>query len=173
LTGIFLIVAGGGALIALITMLIIGYHGAALTRLTDPFHISSMMAGFDLPGRAAQGAEPFANSGVYVSYGIGAVVTALCGLARLVWPWWPLHPIGILVAPTYATSMIWFSFFLGWLWKAMVMRYGGIRLYRTCRPIALGLLAGEAVMVALTLIIGMIHGFLGLDLPVMPRFLPG
>lgn len=173
LTGLFLIIAAGGALLSLIAMLIIGYHGSAIARLTDPFHITSMMAGFDLPARAAQGTDPFANTGVYVSYAIGAVTTVLCGLARLVWPWWPLHPIGILVAPTYATAMIWFSFFLGWLWKSAVMRYGGIRLYRTCRPIALGLLAGEAVMVALTLIIGMIHGFLGLDLPVMPRFLPG
>jgi hypothetical protein len=154
-------------------MLLIGYHGSAMTRLTDQFHFSALMAGLDLPGRAAQGNDPFENSNVYVCYGIGAVSTALLGLARLAWSWWPLHPIGILVAPTYATSMIWFSFFLGWLWKVSVMRYGGIRIYRSCRPIALGLLAGEAVMVAVTLIIGLIGGVFDIDLPNMPRFLPG
>lgn len=173
LSGIFLIVAAGGAILSLVAMLLIGYHGAAMTRLTDQFHVSSMMACFDLPGKAAQGGEPLAGNDVYTCYGIGAVLTGLLGLARLAWAWWPMHPIGLLVAPTYATSMIWFSFFLGWLWKVGVMRYGGIRIYRACRPIALGLLAGEAVMVALTLIIGLIAGVMDWSIPVMPRFLPG
>jgi hypothetical protein len=171
ITGIFLLVSGIGTVLALGAMLLVGYWGGNLSTV-DPFWSSALMGGFDLPARGSLGNDPFADTHVYVCYAIGAIATAGLGLARLAWSWFPLHPIGILVAPTWATGMIWFSFFVGWLWKAGVMRYGGIRVYRLLRPVAMGLIAGEAVMVGVTLIIGLIGGIFDIDIPQMPKFLP-
>ena len=171
LTGIFLLVTAGGEVIALAAMLVIGYRGGAMTSVDDFWH-HALMGGLGGPAQAAEGGDPTGGGRVYWCYALGAVMTAALGLARLAWAWWPLHPIGLLLAPTWATSMIWFRFFLGWIWKAALMRYGGIGMYRRCRPIALGLIAGEAAMVGLTLLIGLIARFCDYDLPVMPKFLP-
>jgi hypothetical protein len=34
-------------------------------------------------------------------------------------------------------------FFLGWLAKTLVIRYGGLRLYRKTVPMAIGLIGGD------------------------------
>ena len=56
---------------------------------------------------------------------------------------WPLSPYGFLIASTYMTNrMMWASTFIGWLAATVVLRYGGLRLFRQLRPIALGLVLG-------------------------------
>jgi hypothetical protein len=39
----------------------------------------------------------------------------------------------------------WISFFLGWLIKASITRYGGLRLYRLLMPLFLGMIVGDMV----------------------------
>ncbi|NIR00522.1 MAG: hypothetical protein GTN78_10020, partial [Gemmatimonadales bacterium] len=36
-------------------------------------------------------------------------------------------------------------FFLGWAFKSLVIRYGGLRLYRLTVPLAIGLIVGDLV----------------------------
>jgi len=43
---------------------------------------------------------------------------------------------------TYPISRIWFSVFIAWLLKAMILKYGGARAYRILRPFFLGLVLG-------------------------------
>jgi len=38
--------------------------------------------------------------------------------------------------------MMWVSVFIGWAAAAIVLRYGGLRLFRTVRPVFLGLVLG-------------------------------
>lgn len=58
--------------------------------------------------------------------------------------WWPLHPIGFPIASTFTIVYYgWLAIFMAWLAKAMVLRYGGIRLYRQLTPFFLGLVLGE------------------------------
>ncbi len=90
------------------------------------------------------------------------------------WAWWPIHPIGFLVFAAYPTYKIWFSFFLGWLCKVLVMRYGGMQLYKRMKSAAMGLIAAEAVIAGIFLIVALIAGLcFDYKLPVQPRFLPG
>ena len=57
---------------------------------------------------------------------------------------WPLHPIGFPVSNTHPIITFgWLSILLAWLCKAAILRYGGVRLYRTMRPFFLGLALGE------------------------------
>jgi hypothetical protein len=102
------------------------------------------------------------------------VATAGLGVARLLLSWWPIHPLGFLVAASYPTYQIWFSFFLAWLAKALVMRYGGMQLYKTLKPAAYGLIAAEAVVAGGFLVVALICGMCGhpLSPDQLPRFLP-
>jgi len=74
---------------------------------------------------------------------VGFVLVAILSTMRTRFVWWPLHPIGYAVANTGALDWIWFPILIGWLCKAVILRYGGIKLYRTCLPFFMGLFIGD------------------------------
>ena len=74
---------------------------------------------------------------------IGLIVVAFLGTMRTRFVWWPLHPIGYAVANTGALDWIWFPILIGWLCKAVILRYGGIKFYRVCLPFFMGLFIGD------------------------------
>jgi len=78
-----------------------------------------------------------------IGIGAGATATLLLGFMRARFWWWPLHPIGYLAANCW--GMHWFSqpFFVGWAFKWLVVRYGGLGLYRKTVPLAIGLILGD------------------------------
>ena len=86
----------------------------------------------------------------------GAIVTAVCGFLRMRFVNWPLHTAGFLVANTGPMPLAWFSVFLGWLPKAVLVKWGGSRLYIAARPVFLGLILGEVAIAALWLVVGLI-----------------
>ena len=87
--------------------------------------------------------EPWPTDWNKLSYfGIGIVSYAVLAALQYRFHWWPLHPIGITLAPLWMTRMIVFSIFLAWLCKSSIMRYGGISAYRDARPFFMGLIAG-------------------------------
>jgi hypothetical protein len=54
--------------------------------------------------------------------------------------------------------MMLMSIFLGWLFKYIILRYGGLRGYRTARPLFLGLIFGEYSIGGVWLVVGLITG---------------
>ena len=76
--------------------------------------------------------------------GLGATVMGVLLFLRQRFVWWPLHPIGFPISSTYTiASYGWFAIFLAWMFKALILRYGGVALYRTMLPFFLGLVFGE------------------------------
>ena len=94
--------------------------------------------------------------------GIGSLLMVLLMLARRFWSWWPLHPIGFPISGTL--HWIAFNAFLAWSIKVPIMRYGGIKAYRTVRPFFLGLILGHFAIFGLFWIIdsftGMVANYL-------------
>jgi len=86
----------------------------------------------------------------------GAAFVFLLFLCRTWIPSFPIHPAGFVVASSWAMYMLWFSLFLGWAIKAPVMRYGGIKLYRTLLPFFFGLILGDCINAILWTVIGLI-----------------
>ncbi|MBA2481637.1 MAG: hypothetical protein H0V44_13310 [Planctomycetes bacterium] len=86
--------------------------------------------------------------------GLGAFFVLAFSLLRFRFAWWPLHPVAFLVWGTSASRVTWFSFFLGWCIKELIVRFGGGRSYQSLKPIFLGLIMGEIVAVAMTLVCG-------------------
>ncbi len=54
----------------------------------------------------------------------------------------PLHPLGYAMTCSYG-SLIWGSFFIVWLLKSLMLRYGGMKLYRQTIPFFLGFALGH------------------------------
>jgi hypothetical protein len=105
-------------------------------------------------------------------FGLGVALTT--GLAALQWRFvnWPLHPIGYLLMYTWPIHHTWFSIFLGWLAKVLVVRFGGARGFRAGRPFFIGLVVGEAATAAFWLIVSLVRDSMGLSYYAV-RLLPG
>jgi hypothetical protein len=91
--------------------------------------------------------------GGWLHTGVGALIMAGLMWARHHIAWWPLHPLGFPVAAVWIVDQAWFSIFLAWLIKGVVMRYGGPALFRKTRPFFLGLIVGQYVIAGVWLII--------------------
>lgn len=70
---------------------------------------------------------------------------------------WPLHPILFLGLGSWSSCWLCFSFFLGWILKSLVTRYGGVALYLRLKPLMIGMIAGEMVGVTIPAIISSIY----------------
>ncbi len=85
---------------------------------------------------------------------VGLVLVLTCALARLRLPWWPLHPVIFLIWGTYPAGMFAVSFLLAALVKWAVIRIGGERSYQRVKPLMVGLIAGDVLMIVVWSIIG-------------------
>jgi hypothetical protein len=56
---------------------------------------------------------------------------------------------------------LWFSIFVGWVFKAVTLRYGGYRLYHRLLPLFLGLILGQCLGSALWVVIDAALGHTG------------
>jgi len=75
---------------------------------------------------------------------IGSGIEMLLMLAQHRFYWWPLHPVGFVVSVGWLTGQIWFSVFIAWMVKALILKYGGNGLFTAAKPLFLGLILGEA-----------------------------
>ncbi|HYE04255.1 MAG TPA: DUF6785 family protein [Planctomycetota bacterium] len=114
------------------------------------------------------------RAGALWSYGAGAAVTGACGVARILLTWWPLHPLAIGAGLSWAGGAAWASFLAAWLVKSLVLRYGGVGLYRRLVPAAIGLIAGEAVAMCGFAVVKMVAtGVFGIPMGSMDGASPG
>ncbi len=74
--------------------------------------------------------------------GIGLVVMSGIMFMRQQFLWWPLHPIGFVIGPVWLMDSLWFSIFIAWLIKKIILKYGGARAYEKSKYFFLGLPLG-------------------------------
>jgi hypothetical protein len=88
----------------------------------------------------------------------GFVFCALLMVARTRLPWWPLHPIGFAISSSWAMNLVWVPLLIAWILKALIMRYGGVRLYRQAMPFFIGILLGQMIAGSLWHLVGLVLG---------------
>lgn len=86
-------------------------------------------------------------------FGFGVLGMALLTFLRYRVSWWPLHPVGFAIMETQAVRGTIFTIFLMWLCKLLILRIGGIALYRKGQPLFLGILVGFIVGVAISAVV--------------------
>jgi len=74
--------------------------------------------------------------------GIGAIVMAVLNALRYRLSWWPLHPFGFPLAAVLQVKWSAFSVAVGWAAKFVILRLGGIHLYRKAKPFFVGVIMG-------------------------------
>jgi len=95
---------------------------------------------------------------------VGAAVTWVLVFLRGRFLWWPLNPVGYLMCASWGIGWAWFSVFLGWLAKAVVMTFGGAAAYRRILPFFLGLILGHAVIATFWTVVSMVTGMPGVQM---------
>jgi hypothetical protein len=95
--------------------------------------------------------------------GVGVAVTSFLVWGRANLGTFPFHPLGYAICSSWTMIVFWFSAFMAWLIKSLILRYGGMKLYRLARPFFLGMILGEFLSALLWTIANAI-----LDTPVPP-----
>ncbi len=96
---------------------------------------------------------------------IGAAVMFMLVLCYYLFPWWPIHPIGYILAFSSSMRILWFSFLIGWAFNTLCLRYGGTFLYRRVRLVFIGLIIGDFCMGAFWALVSLKTGISYLVLP--------
>jgi hypothetical protein len=72
----------------------------------------------------------------------GALLMAGLIVAQRTFFWWPLHPVGVLVASSHMVYFFWASVFSAWLIKVIVVGLGGYGAFRKARQFMIGMVLG-------------------------------
>ena len=86
---------------------------------------------------------------------LGFCVTLILMIMKIRFLWWILHPVAYPLATSFTLNTgLWFSIFLSWLAKWLILRHRGLKAYRQAFPIFIGLIFGEFIIGGLWSIIG-------------------
>ena len=78
---------------------------------------------------------------------VGAGLVGFLCYMRWRYPWWMFHPLGYAGCITgHFADFYWFSIFLGWLAKVLILKLQGVPAWRKYRAVAFGLVAGNTVI---------------------------
>ncbi len=91
--------------------------------------------------------------------GVTAIMTGLAvclslAALRFRFLWWHLHPVGYMAANSWGMHVYWSPFFMGWLAKSVMLRYGGLKYYRKALPVFIGLIMGDMISGGISSIMG-------------------
>jgi hypothetical protein len=123
--------------------------------LHSTYQVGYESAKFQGPAMWAFGKEPWQkmdnwittpqkpDAGSMGAYLFGIAFTLFLASMRARFLWWPFHPAGYLVSGSFGLFRLWLPIFASWLAKSLILRYGGLRLYRRALPFFLGLVLGE------------------------------
>lgn len=96
------------------------------------------------------------NTQIAIAVGLG--FTLLLNTLRLRLPWFPFHPVGYAVSSSWSLNLLWLPMMIAWAVKLMILRYGGLKLYRRSLPLFLGVILGECVIGSVWTLVGIALG---------------
>ncbi|MGC8862180.1 MAG: DUF6785 family protein [Armatimonadota bacterium] len=156
-----IVVAGFAAL--MIQLRIIYTYGGI--HLNSWFFMANPRLYFDESTGILMNKVPYFDSRAPVWFAVGTTFTFFLYAMRARFWWWPFHPLGYAIGCAWPAIVYWSSFFVGWLAKSLILRYGGATSYRNFRPFFLGLILGEF---ATGIVWALLSGLLGLASPAIP-----
>ncbi len=92
---------------------------------------------------------------------LGAVIYVFLTAMRFRFPSWPFHPIGYSIGSVWIMDAMWFTCFITWLVKGVILRYGGMKGYQFMRPVFLGFICGQFTANGVWLLIDQLTGTTG------------
>lgn len=116
------------------------------------------------PELANQLKYPSGISYLYIIYLLvgGAITTVFVTLSRR-FVWWPFHPLGYIMGGEWMLRYLWFSIFIAWMLKWLILKFTGLDGHRKAVPLFVGITMGDAFMIAIWRIIGVVFNRWTLD----------
>lgn len=153
-----IVLASGIAIIAsFITLLALYYRFGGESGGLDTFRTQWTLETWDL----ARGyMESGANRNWWEINGgaAGALVLFWLGWMQKRLVWWPFHPIGYTVSLSITATYMWCPMLIVWIIKSLILRYGGMSVYRRGIPLAVGLILGDFTMAGIWALAGLAAG---------------
>jgi hypothetical protein len=94
---------------------------------------------------------PAMDTARFAWMGVGAAGMTLLTALRLRFVGWPLHPVGLAVVSSFTMYAVYGGFFVAWVAKSALLRWGGYRAHSEAAPFFLGLALGHYLARAVAL----------------------
>ena len=107
------------------------------------------------------------------AFAIGLVLMLLFTVGRIRFTYWPIHPVIFLMWTTFPADCFAPAFLLGWVIKALTMRFGGSVVYRNLKPLMIGVIAGEMTAGVIMMLIGGVYFLITHQPPKTMPIMPG
>ncbi len=132
----------------------LGYeYGAATLPDTWGFRTAATLP-FDWPAQFM--VRDFPTNTTNILYFLeGAAFVLGCLVLRSKFLWFRFHPGGLLIAASFAGDVFWFSMFLAWAIKSVILYLGGARLLRSAKPFYYGLVIGDTISWVIWMVVGL------------------
>jgi hypothetical protein len=119
-----------------------GYHLGWATAKTYAGIADGARTGYELANRWwSNPVRPDVTRSVVSLLGAGVTMALIVARQRFIW--WPFNPIGYVMGATNTATMFWSDYFVAWILKGCLLRYGGMRFYRAAVPFFIGLILGD------------------------------
>ena len=112
----------------------------------------------------AQDSVPFPDKARLAWAGVGGTIMLALTIARYMFSWWPLHPIGFAVCTCIGIQISLFALFVAWAAKTILLKVGGVPLYIKAKPFFYGLLLGHVGIIFAGWIVDLIRDVRGVNL---------
>ena len=142
--------------VSLVLAIFLSYAKGAQS-MSSWFYTNGPRSTMDIARTAVRAAPEF-NPATTSWYGVGAVWVALSMFLRQTLFWFP-HPIGFIMSINPLIGAVWFSFFIGWICKKLVVKYGGKVSFDRISGFFIGIIMGELIAVFLWPVLGLIFDF--------------
>ncbi len=149
IVGVLLLALLLSSYVSLTLMYQYGFMGTRRALHYTNFSWQTLNAGSRIANYLSDPAASTTNTGGIIAFLSGGAVAVFLGMMRLRFWWWPFHPLGYIAANPWGAHWHYMPFFVGWALKSLVIRYGGLRLYRVTVPLAIGLIVGDMANVGI------------------------
>jgi len=104
--------------------------------------VQLVLSGYQQVVDVVRGLERPPDRGRSAAGGFGFLFTLLLVFLRVRFVGFPFHPLGYAMTAAYGHPL-WGPALLAWLAKRLILRAGGIKLYRRCIPFFIGIILGH------------------------------
>jgi len=103
--------------------------------------------------------QPFpSNPSAMFFVGLGFGISMFLGALRVRLVSFPFHPLAYAMAPSWGVAQLWMPLLIGSTAKFLILRFGGLQIYRRVLPFSFGLILGEITVGSLWTIVGIALG---------------
>lgn len=154
LAGAMMLAVAFGTVVSFIIALYVWTKYGALAK-TDTWRSLMGKASFDRLASWMKLTTPQPpDTGGMMGVGLGVGITMLLSYMRMRYVWWPFHPVGYCMSTTWLAYNTWMPFLIAWFAKVIIIRAGGMKLYKRMMPLFFGLIAGDFLGGGITTLAG-------------------